>query len=77
MPRLKRIKYERLYLLEKGIGADYPNLAGIFARAIRRELIEQQYDEMVKAAVAIKRGTATAEAILKRYNSYNLAHPNL
>jgi len=32
---------------------------------------------MVKAAVAIKRGTATAEAILKRYNSYNLAHPNL
>ena len=30
---------------------------------------------MVKAAVAIKRGTATAEAILKRYNSYNLTHP--
>ena len=75
MPRLKRIKYERLYLPEKGIAADYPNLAGIFARAIRWDLIEQQYDEMVKAAVAIKRGTATAEAILKRYNSYNLTHP--
>ena len=50
-------------------------MAGIFARAIRWDLIEQQYDEMVKAAVAIKRGTATAEAILKRYNSYNLTHP--
>jgi TnpA family transposase len=75
MPRLKRIKYERLYLPEKGIAADYPNLAGIFARAIRWDLIEQQYDEMVKAAVAIKRGTATAEAILRRYNSYNLTHP--
>jgi TnpA family transposase len=75
MPRLKRIKYERLYLPEKGIAADYPNLAGIFARAIRWDLIEQQYDEMVKAAVAIKRGTATAEAILKRYNSYNLTRP--
>jgi len=49
MPRLKRIKYERLYLSEKGIAADYPNLAGIFARAIRWDLIEQQYDEMVKA----------------------------
>ena len=54
MPRLKRIKYERLYLSEKGIAADYPNLAGIFARAIRWDLIEQQYDEMVKAAVALK-----------------------
>ena len=44
MPRLKRIKYERLYLSEKGIAADYPNLAGIFARAIRWDHIEQQYD---------------------------------
>jgi len=30
---------------------------------------------MVKAAVAVKRGTATAEGILKRYNSYNVTHP--
>ena len=30
---------------------------------------------MVKAAVALKRDTATAEAILKWYNSYNLTHP--
>lgn len=30
---------------------------------------------MVKAAVAVKRGTATSEAILKRYNSYNVTHP--
>ena len=27
MPRLKRIKYERLYLPEKRIADDYPNLA--------------------------------------------------
>ena len=75
MPCLKRIKYERLYLPEKGIADDYPNLAGTFARPIRWDLIEQQYDEMVKATVALRRGTATAEAILKRYNSYNLTHP--
>ena len=31
--------------------------------------------KMVKAAVAVKLGTATAEAILKRYNSYNVTHP--
>src|SRR5215475_179821 len=75
MPRLKRLKYERLYLLDKGAADEYPHLAGTFARAIRGDLIAQQYDEMVKAAVALKRGTATAEAILKRYNSYNVTHP--
>jgi len=34
-------------------------------------------DEMVKSTVALKlkRGTASAEAILKRYNSYNRTHP--
>jgi TnpA family transposase len=74
MPRLKRIKYERLYLPEKGRAGDYSNLAGTFARSIRWELIEQQYDEMVKSTVAVKRGTATSEAILKRYNSYNVTH---
>jgi TnpA family transposase len=75
MPRLKRIKYERLYLPDKGFVGSYPHLAGTFARPIRWDLIEQQYDEMVKAAVALQRGTATAEAILKRYNSYNVTHP--
>ena len=75
MPRLKRIKYERLYLPDKGRMGTYPNLAGTFARPIRWELIAQQYDEMIKSTVALKRGTATAEAILKRYNSYNVTHP--
>ena len=30
---------------------------------------------MVKHAVALKTGTATDEAILKRFNSYNVTHP--
>jgi TnpA family transposase len=75
MPRLKRLKYERLYLPEQGTADDYPHLAGTFARPIRWELMEQPYDEMVKATVALTRGTATAEAILKRYHSSNVPHP--
>jgi TnpA family transposase len=75
MPRLKRIKYERLYLPEKGLSSGYPHFAGTFARPIRWDLVAQQYDEMIKSTVALKRGTATAEAILKRYNSYNVTHP--
>ena len=75
MPRLKRLKYERLYPPETGMAGAFPNLAGVLSRPIRWDLIAQQYDEMVKHAVALKTGTATAEAILKRFNSYNVAHP--
>jgi TnpA family transposase len=75
MPRLKRLKYERLYLPDTGIASAFPHLAGVLSRPIRWDLIAQQYDEMVKHAVALKTGTATAEAILKRFNSYNVTHP--
>jgi TnpA family transposase len=75
MPRLKRIKYERLYVPDKGMNADFPNLEGVLTRSIRWDLIEQQYDEMVKHTVALKTGSATPEAILKRFNSYNVTHP--
>ena len=75
MACLKRIKYERLYLHREKDRRRLSESGGVFARPIRWDLIEQQYDEMVKAAVALKRDTATAEAILKWYNSYNLTHP--
>jgi len=75
MPRLKRTKYERLYLPDKGMASSFSHLAGVLTRPIRWELIEQQYDEMMKAAVAMKQGYASPEAILKRFNSYNVTHP--
>jgi TnpA family transposase len=75
MPRLKRLKYERLYLPEASMSGDFPNLTGVLTCPIRWALIEQQYDEMVKHTVALKTGTATAEAILRRFNSYNRTHP--
>jgi TnpA family transposase len=75
MPRLKRIKYERLYLPDPGMAGAFPHLAGVLTRPIRWDLIAQQYDEMIKHAVALKLGTATPEAILKRFNSYNVTHP--
>lgn len=54
---------------------DFPNLNGVFARPIRWDLAEKQCDEMIRATVALKDGTAPAEAILKRFNSYNRSHP--
>ncbi len=75
VPRLKGIKNERLYLPEKGMGGNFPNLAGVLTRPIRWELIEHQYDEMVKATIAMRDGHASADAILRRFNSHNLQHP--
>jgi TnpA family transposase len=50
----------------------YGNLAPILAKsAINWELIRQQYDEMVKFAVALKLGTAEPEAILRRFTRDN------
>ena len=46
MPRLKRIKYERLPPPDKGLASAFPNLAGLLTRPIRWDLIAQQYDEM-------------------------------
>jgi TnpA family transposase len=75
MPRLKRIKYERLYLPTASMSTKIPSLKGVIARPIRWDLIIQQYDEMVRAAIGLKDGTATADAVLRRFNSFNRNHP--
>jgi TnpA family transposase len=75
MPRLKRIKYEKLYLPDKGLSGEFENLDTVLTRTIRWKLIESQYDEMIKHAAALKLGTASAESILRRFNSYNKTHP--
>lgn len=75
MPRLKRIKRERLYLPEKGMGERVPNLAGVCERPIRWNIIKEQYDEMVKHVVAVVEGTGPTDSILRRFNRYNSTHP--
>ena len=43
-------------------------------RPIRWELIEQNYDQMMEYATAIKQGTASTEAILRRFTE-SASHP--
>jgi TnpA family transposase len=75
LPRLKRIKHEKLYLPEPGMTANFPRLAGVLARPIRWDLIEAQYDNMVRHVVAVAEGTGPVDSILRRFNSYNRTHP--
>ena len=53
----------------------YANLQPILTRPINWELIEQQYDEMIKYATALRLGTADAESILRRFTRNNVQHP--
>jgi TnpA family transposase len=44
-------------------------------RLIRWELIAEQNDQTVKYATAIRTGTTSTEAILRRFMKANAAHP--
>lgn len=71
LPRIKRINKIKLY------GPDqepFSRLAPAMTRTIRWDLIEQNYDQMIKFATAIRVGTASAEAILRRFTR-NATHP--
>ena len=75
LPRLKRIKREKVYQAHKGMRRELPNLSGVLARVIRWNLIEQQYDDMVRHVVALAEGTGPVDSILQRFNRYNPGHP--
>lgn len=76
LPRIKRSNTVRLYRPAAGEAGAYPALApAMVNRAIRWELVAQQYDQMIKYATAIRTGTASTEAILRRFAKTNAMHP--
>ncbi|PSB00454.1 Tn3 family transposase [Merismopedia glauca] len=75
MPRLKRIKVQKLYRPYVGQSDAYPNLQPILTRPINWDLIRTQYDQMVKYATALRLGTAETEAILRRFSKNPFKHP--
>jgi hypothetical protein len=52
----------------------YPRLLPALTRPIRWDMIDEQYDSMIKYATAIRVGTASTEAILRRFTR-TAAHP--
>jgi TnpA family transposase/(2Fe-2S) ferredoxin len=74
MPRFKNIGSQKLYRPETGMNEAYPHLQPILSKPINWDLIRQQYDQIVKYATALRLGTASAEAILKRFTR-DIQHP--
>lgn len=74
LPRIKRINTVRLYRPATGEPDAYSGLNPALTRPIRWDLVEQNYDQMIKYATAIRQGTASTEAILRRFTR-SASHP--
>jgi TnpA family transposase len=74
LARFKQINTMKLFAPGAGSLDAYPLLRPAMARPLRWDLIAQQYDPMVKYPTAIRLGTASAEAILRRFTR-NVIHP--
>ncbi len=74
LPRIKQINKVRLYRPATGQPDSYPQLSPALTRPIRWDLVEQNYDQMIKYATAIRQGTASTEAILRRFTR-SASHP--
>jgi TnpA family transposase len=74
LPRIKRITKVRLYRPHAGETEAYARLQPALTRPIRWDLIAEQYDSMIKYATAIRVGTASTEAILRRFTR-TAGHP--
>ena len=74
LPRLKNIAAQRLYLPRPGWRVP-TRTCRILTRSIDWELIEQQYDEMVRYGTALIERTADPETIMRRFTRSNVQHP--
>ena len=74
-PRLKGIARQRLSLPNAELRGELGNLGTILTKTIDWELVERQYDEMIKYTAALRHRTADPEAILRRFAGAAVKHP--
>src|ERR1035441_8899861 len=74
LARFKQINTMKLFASGAGSLDSYRLLRPAMARPLRWDLIAQQYDPMVKYATAIRLGTASTEAILRRFTGRSEEH---
>jgi TnpA family transposase len=74
LPRIKQINTVKLYRPGREDEDSYERLADAMTRPIRWDIIENNYDQLIKYATAIRVGTASTEAILRRFTR-TASHP--
>ncbi|MCY0932132.1 Tn3 family transposase [Streptomyces sp. H27-H1] len=74
LPRIKQINKVKLYRPGREDEDSHERLADATTRPIRWDVIENNYDQLIKYATAIRVGTASTEAILRRFTR-TASHP--
>lgn len=75
LPRLRKIKNQKLYYPEAKDKRRFKNLEAILKSPINWRTIEKHYHEAVKHAVALKIGTVEPDVMIKHLNKDNNNHP--
>ncbi|MBA4319780.1 MAG: Tn3 family transposase, partial [Flavobacterium sp.] len=73
LPRYKTIGNQKIYLPSDDFQVEH--IGEIVTRSINWQLVEEQYNEMIKHAVALKIGTSTAETVIRKFARTNYQHP--
>ncbi|MFE2471195.1 Tn3 family transposase [Streptomyces mirabilis] len=74
LPRIKQINKVKLYRPGREDEDSYERVADAMTRPIRWDVIENNYDQLIKYATAIRVGTASTKAILRRFTR-TASHP--
>ncbi|MCX5181021.1 Tn3 family transposase [Streptomyces virginiae] len=74
LPRIKQINKVKFYRPGREDEDTYERLSDAMTRPIRWDVIENNYDQLIKYATAIRVGTASTEAILRRFTR-TASHP--
>ena len=67
-PRIRDLADKRLYTVARP--SDYPTIEPLVASRINTRLIAEHWDELLRLAVSIRRGTTTASLMLRKLGSY-------
>ena len=74
-PRLKAINKQKLYTAYPLDKDKYSNITDIIKGSINWQLIEDNYDEIIKHIVALKLGIVAPSVLIKRFSNDNYTHP--
>jgi TnpA family transposase len=75
LPRFKGINKQKLFGVTSKDKKKYANIAEIIQGTINWNLIEDNYDEIVKYMVSLKLGLIEPSVLVKRFSSDNYNHP--
>ena len=72
---LKNLNKQKLYYTSTKHKNNYPNLDPILKGFIHWNVMEENYDEVIKNTVALKTGTVDPDVLIKRFSQDNYDNP--